>query len=117
MHVIECNSALGDVEGGIKLLNGLIVGKRVGEVDLPITVRIGEGAGGLHEKDGLAGDGIVGSAQSLQGSQIGVVEVGAQSEGAVAGEVVVQESSRSVELGRHVVPAKSGAAKGDALKR
>ena len=69
MDVVESDFALGDMEGGIELLNGLTVGGSIGEMDLSLAVRIGEGAGGLHEKIGLAGDGIVVSGESLRGER------------------------------------------------
>ena len=38
---------------GIELLNGFTVGGGMREMDLSFAVRIGRGAGGLHEKIGL----------------------------------------------------------------
>ena len=45
-------------------------------MDLSFAVRFGESAGGLHEKIGFAGDGIVVSGKGLEVSQVGVVDVG-----------------------------------------
>ena len=56
MNVIEGKFAAGEVEVGIELLNGLAVGGGVVEMDLAVAVRIGFGAGGLHDKIGRAGD-------------------------------------------------------------
>ncbi len=105
MDVIENQFALGDVEGGIELLNGLTVSGGVGEMDLSLAVRIGESAGGLHEKIRSPGNGIVVSGKSLKGGDIGIVEVGTQSESAVAGDVSVLKSGGSVKFGGSITPA------------
>ena len=116
MDVIECKFAVGEMEAGIELLNGLTVGGGVGEMDLSFAVRIGEAAGGLDGKIGVAGDGIVVSGERLEVSEIGVVEVGVDREGAVAGEMAVFERGGGVEFGGSVVAAQSGVAQSDGLE-
>ena len=116
MDVVESEFAPGDMEVGIELLNGLTVGRGMGEMDLSLAMRIGEGACGLHENIGLAGDGIVVSGDGLEGSEIEVVEVGAKTESAVAGEMAMLESGGSVEFGGSVVTPQRGVVKGDGME-
>src|ERR1700730_11578673 len=116
MQVIESDFALGEVKVGIELLNGLPVGKGAGDVDLPIGMRIGDGAAGLYGKIGFAGDGIVVSDESLDRREICVMKVGSEIEDALAGDVAMLESGGSVEPGESVLTAQSGAAKGNRIE-
>ena len=116
MDVIESIFALGDMEPGIQLSNGLTVGGGIEEMDLSFTVRIGEGAGGLDGKIGVAEDGIVIAGQSLEETDIGVVEVGAQAKSVVAGEMAVLEPGGGVEFSRSVTPAQRGVVERDGLE-
>ena len=86
-------------------------------MNLSLAVRIGQSAGGLHEKIGFAGDGIVVSGEGLELGDVGVVEVGAEGEIAVAGEMAVLESGGGVEFGGSVVTAQRGVAQSDARGR
>src|ERR1039458_549382 len=117
MQVIEGDFAVGDVESGIELLNGLPVSGGVGEMDLSLAVKVGEGAGGLYEKIGFAGDGIVVSGESLDGGEVSIVEVGTEGESAVSGEMAVLEGGGGVEFGGSVLAAQNSVAKSDGTKR
>src|SRR5712671_1148512 len=97
MQVIESDFALGEVKVGIELLNGLPVSKGVADVDLSVTMWIGDGAAGLHGNIGLAGDGIAVSRESLDGGEICVMKVGSEVEDALAGDVAMLESGGRVE--------------------
>src|SRR5579863_5850475 len=116
MDVIESDFTSGNLKVGIELLNGLAVGGGVGQMDLSLGVGTGHGAGCQHKKIGFAEDRIVISSKGLELSDIGVVEAGAHSESAVAGDVAVLESGGSVEFGGGVLAPQSGAAQGDGLK-
>jgi hypothetical protein len=72
MDVIESEFAMGEMEVGIELLDGLTVGGGVVEMDLTVTVRIGLGTSGLQEKIGGPSDGIVVSGKRLHGGEVGV---------------------------------------------
>ena len=113
MQLVENDFAVGDMEGGIELLNGLTVGGSVAEMNLSLAVRIGEGAGGLNRNIGFAEDRIVVSRESLNVSDIGVVEVGAQGESTVASEMAVLERGEGIEFGGGVVMAQLGIVQSD----
>src|SRR5580698_9640203 len=93
MEVVESDLAVGEMKVGIEPLNNLTVGGGVGEMDLSLAVRFGEGSGSLHEEIGLAGDGIVESGEGLDVGQFGVVEVATKGEGGVSGEMTVLEGN------------------------
>ena len=105
MQVIESDFALSEVKVGIELLNGLPVSKGVADVDLSVTMWIGDGAAGLYGDIGLAGDGIAVSRESLDGGEICVMKIGSEIEDALAGDVAVLESGGSVEPGGSVFTA------------
>src|SRR5580700_5326371 len=116
MDVIESIFAPGDMERGVQLSDGVTVGGGIHQVDLSFTVRIGEAAAGLDGKIGVAEDGIVVAGESLEETDIGVVEVGAQAKSAVAGEMAVLERGGGVEFSRSVTPAQRGVVQRDGLE-
>src|SRR5580658_2033583 len=116
MQVVESDLTASEVKPGVELLDCLAVGRGVGEVDLTFALRIGEAAGSLHGNIGLAGERIVVSGKSLHDRQVGVLDVGSESECTVAGEMTVQKAGGSVELDRSVVTPKNGTAKGNDLE-
>ena len=70
----------------------------------------------MHEKIGVAGDGIVVSGEVQDRCEFGVLEVGAEGERTVAGKVPMLESGGGVEFGGGVVPAQNGIVKSDRLE-
>lgn len=89
MDAVKGDFSLSNAEGGIELPDGLTIGGAAGEMDLSFPMRSGEGSATLHEKIGDPRDRIVVSGESLEAREVCLVEVGAEGEYTVAGEVAV----------------------------
>src|SRR5580700_4262078 len=116
MDIIECQLTVIEMEVGIELLNGLTVRGGVVELDLAIAVSIGPSTGGFEGQIGCTSDGIVVSGERLHGSEVAIVELGADRELSVGGEMTVFKRGRSIEIGGRVVATQSGIAQSDGLE-
>jgi hypothetical protein len=117
MNVIEKDFPLRQTVSGIELPNGLPVSGGIVEMELSFEVWIGKGARSLHEKISITRDGIVVPEQSLNRRDIGVVDVSAQSESAVASEMAMLKRDGGVKLCGCVITAQGRVVKSDALER
>src|ERR1700733_3450324 len=116
MDIVEGQLTVIEMEVGIELLDGLTVGGGVVELDLTFAVSIRPGTGGFEGQIGCTGDGIVVSGERLPGSEVAVVELGADRELTVGGEMTVFKRGRSIEIGGRVVATQSGIAQSDGLE-
>jgi len=116
MQVVEGDFAVADVKVGIELLNRFAVKRTAIEVDLAFALGIGKSSRSLDEKIGFAGDGITVPGKRLQRGHFGVVQVGAESEIAVPGEMAMQQGGGGLEFRRSVVAAQGGVAQRDGFE-
>src|SRR5271165_1298696 len=117
VQIVERDFAVGDVESGIELLDGLTVSGSVFEMDLPLAVRFGESARSLEDKIGLAGYGIVEAGEGFELGQVGIVDVRAQVKRSVPRYMTVLERGGGIKFRGGIVSLEGSSLKSDRTER